>query len=658
MIFARGAAALFHATGKSATLRSESLTHIPYRSDIDGLRALAVIGVVFYHAFPSLMIGGFTGVDVFFVISGYLISGNIYKTLANGDFSFVEFYRRRIRRIFPSLAVVVLSCLVFGWFALYPTEYLQLGKHAALGAGFVSNIGFYNESGYFDVSAITKPLLHLWSLGVEEQFYIVWPLIVILLWRLGRGFAIWAVAIAVASFIASLTVIHTNQPAAFYLPQYRFWELAAGAIVAYVARNGWRAPPITAWLGVCVIAGSYALAPEGPSFPGYWAILPVLGACLVISSTSDGWLNQKVLGNRVAKFIGLVSFPFYLWHWPILSFAHIIIGGEPSWIIRAGAVAASFALACLTYYLVERPLRFSKSGFVTIGLVITMGCAALFGWMSISNDGFPRRGAVVKQNEINSLLVGPTWKYTKNDLCVSLYAPTFRYFCSQEKAAPPTVMLLGNSYANHLYGGLVENPRFDKQNILSYGSCQPDGVQTDCFTHEKIIEENPSIRYVILSSLYPRLDENGLPVDMITGQPVEDNGQSRYEDFLDKKISFLEKHAITIILFKSKPEINYDPRTCFPRPFAKALNDCKVSVADAQAQQQGMNKIIDRVVAKHPGVYVFDQNSFVCDSEVCNLIKDGLPLLRDKGHYNELGSRLIIDRFADWAKQHHIGIVD
>lgn len=658
MIFARGAAALFQANRKSAKLRSESLTHIPYRSDIDGLRAIAVIGVVLYHAFPSLIIGGFTGVDVFFVISGYLISGNIYKTLANDGFSFVEFYRRRVRRIFPSLAFVVISCMVFGWFALYPVEYSQLGKHAALGAGFISNIGFYNENGYFDVSAITKPLLHLWSLGVEEQFYIIWPLIVILLLRLGRFFVIGAIAIAAASFIASLTVIHTDQPAAFYLPQYRFWELAAGAIVAYVARNGWRAPTITAWFGVAFIAISYAFSPEGPAFPGYWAILPVLGACLVISSTPDGWMNQKVMGNRVAKFIGLVSFPLYLWHWPLISFAHIVIGGEPSWAIRAAAVAASFALACLTYFLIERPLRFSKSRYVTGGLLVAMVCSGLLGWLSFNNGGFPKREAVVKQDEINSLLVGPTWKYTKNDLCVSLYASTFRYFCSQENAVPPTVMLLGNSYANHLYGGLVENPHFNNQNILSYGSCQPDGVQTDCFTHEKIIEENPSIRYVILSSLYPRLDANGLPIDMITGQPVEDNGQSRYEEFLDKKISFLEKHAITIILFKSKPEIGYDPRTCFPRPFAKALNDCKVSVADARAQQEGMNKIIDSVVSKHPGVYVFDQNPFVCDSEVCNLIKDGLPLLRDKGHYNELGSRLIIDRFADWAKQNQIGIVD
>jgi peptidoglycan/LPS O-acetylase OafA/YrhL len=635
-----------------------SQPHVPYRGDIDGLRAIAVLGVVLYHAFPTLIIGGFTGVDVFFVISGYLISANIYKSAEAGRFSIVDFYRRRIRRIFPSLVLVMVACLGFGWFALFPNEYAQLGKQTALGTGFVSNIGFFRESGYFDVSSITKPLLHLWSLGVEEQFYIAWPFIVLLLWRFGRFFPMAALAIAVVSLFASLAVIHTNQPAAFYLPQYRFWELAAGAILAYAARNGWRAPTITAWLGVFVVAVSYAFSPDGPSFPGYWAILPVFGACLVILSTPEGWINQKVLGNRVARFIGLVSFPFYLWHWPLLSFANIVLGAELSWRIRVVAVAAAFALACLTYFFIERPLRFSKSRYVTVGLVIAITCTGLFGWLSFSNGGFLKRDTVVKQDEINSLLVGTTWKYTKNDLCVSLYASTFRYFCSQEKTAPPTVMLMGNSYANHLYGGLVENPRFNKQNILSYGSCQPDGVQTDCFTYEKIIEENPSIRYVIFSSLWPRLDQNGLPVDMITGEPVEDNGQSRYEEFLNKKIDFLEKHGITIILFKPKPEVIYEPRTCFSRPFAPASNECMVSVKDADDQQRGIIRIIDKVVARHPKVYVFEQNPLFCDEDSCSLIKDGLPLLRDFRHYSEFGSRLIIERFADWAKQHNIGIVD
>lgn len=543
-------------------------SHLAYRGDIDGLRAIAVLGVVLYHAFPTLIVGGFTGVDVFFVISGYLISANIYKTVASGSFSIIDFYHRRIRRIFPSLVLVMVVCLFFGWFALFPNEYAQLGKQAALGAGFVSNIGFFRESGYFDVSSITKPLLHLWSLGVEEQFYIVWPIAVVLLWRTGRFFGGFLILSIVVSLVASIMVIKTNQVAAFYLPFFRFWELAMGALLAYMSRNGWKAHSFCSWLGLALIVASYAFAKEGATFPGYWAVLPVFGAWLIIASTQQGWLNQKILACPAAKFFGLVSFPFYLWHWPVLSFANIALGEEPSLLVRIAAVVFCLLLASATYFFVEKPLRFSKKAYISVGLVLSMIGVGVFGWYAARTNGVPWRAAAIDQEALSKLMVGPTWKYTKNELCVSLYAPTFRYFCSQEEVGPPTVILIGNSYANHLYGGLVEDANLSRQNILSYGSCQPGGYQIDCDMQEQIVTENPSIKFAIINELWPRLGADGREQDMISGDSLKGGGDlaARYEEFLNAKIDFMNKHGVTTIIFKPKPEVMYEPRTCFPRP--------------------------------------------------------------------------------------------
>lgn len=610
-----------------------------------------MLGVVLYHAFPSLLPGGFIGVDVFFVISGYLISGNIYKEISNNRFSFVSFYRRRIRRIFPALLLVLASCLSFGWIGLYPTEYQQLGKHVAKGAGFVSNIGFFQESGYFDVSAISKPLLHLWSLGVEEQFYIIWPVAAIILWR--RAFLMGALLLATASFVSSILVISGDQPAAFYLPHLRFWELASGALLAYGARFCLFIPFIS-WLGLAFIAVGYALVPEGPNFPGYWALLPVVGAALVIAG------RNGVLATRPFIFIGLVSFPFYLWHWPLLSFSHIVLGAEPSALIRFGLVVVAFLLACLTYYFFEAPLRFSRNKIVTPGLIIAMFSIGAAGFSVFKNGGYPERKAAVAQQKVNKLLVGTTWKYTQNDLCTSLYPSTFRYFCSQEKSGPPTVILIGNSYANHLYGGLVEDNRFSKQNILSYGSCEPGGYEVDCVMQEKIVAENPSIKFAIINELWPRLNSQGKIIDMVTGGEPKNNTNTaqRYEDFLNKKIEFMNSHGVTTIIFQPKPEVMYEPSTCFARPFAPAANTCELSFDYVREQQVGIRDVINRVKSKHPEIFVFEQNPLFCNNAICSLNKDDLPLLRDNRHYNERGSLLIMGQFAEFAKENGIPIVD
>lgn len=365
------------------------LSHPNYRADIDGLRAVAVLAVIGFHAFPSLVRGGFVGVDIFFVISGFLISTIIFESLGRNSFSFAEFYSRRIKRIFPALLIVLFASWAFSEFALLPDEYSQLGKHIVGGAGFVSNYFFWRESGYFDEAAITKPLLHLWSLGVEEQFYLVWPLLVWLAWKKRRSLFFVILFIAAASFALNIDGVRHGDPGPFFFPQTRFWELMIGALLAcgaLDAKNRFATPKIRgslqnllSLLGAGFVAAGFLIIDKGQPFPGWSALLPTAGAALIILAGPRAWFNRVILSNGVLVWVGLISFPLYLWHWPILSFAQILLGGTPSVAARISAVAASLVLAWLTYQLIERPIRFGRLGSLKTAAVLLMLMALMAG---------------------------------------------------------------------------------------------------------------------------------------------------------------------------------------------------------------------------------------------------------------------------------------
>lgn len=395
---------------------SGHLVHPKYRPDIDGLRAVAVLSVVVYHAFPSLLKGGFIGVDIFFVISGFLISTIIFSSLERDSFSFYDFYSRRIRRIFPALLVVLISCYAFGWFALLADEYKQLGKHIAAGAGFVSNLVLWSESGYFDAAAETKPLLHLWSLGIEEQFYIVWPVLLWAAWKKKFNFFTISLVLFFVSFGLNLSKYRVDGVADFYSPQTRFWELLAGSLLAYVTHHNFLVlgrvkEKLDSWLGKVVyahppevkgqtfrdaqslfgallIALGLVLITKEKHFPGTWAILPVLGAVCIISAGSNSWFNRIFLSNRIMVWFGIISFPLYLWHWPLLSFARIIEGELPDRSFRISAVFLSIVLSWLTYKLIEHPLRFGKNNiFKVLVLSLAMTSVSLIGYLTFLKDG-------------------------------------------------------------------------------------------------------------------------------------------------------------------------------------------------------------------------------------------------------------------------------
>lgn len=307
----------------------------------------------------------------FFVISGYLITGNILGGIQSNSFSVVDFYRRRVRRIFPALLAVLLAVVVFGWFSLFPDEYGRLGKHTAYSAGFAANFSLLQESGYFDTDSVTKPLLHLWSLGVEEQYYLVWPFVVLVALRAEWGVAVVGAALLIGSFAYSIHALKVDASAAFYLPQSRFWELMIGSLLAIhlfnrtqleVGRKAARLFDFLSVAGLFFIFFGYTVIKEGGQFPGYLALLPTVGAALLINSGRDAYVNRALLTFRPLVWVGVISFPLYLWHWPLLSYAHILTGAPLSIETSCILVIISFLFAWLTHHFVEKPLRFGPNG--------------------------------------------------------------------------------------------------------------------------------------------------------------------------------------------------------------------------------------------------------------------------------------------------------
>ncbi len=333
-----------------------------YRPDIDGLRAIAVMLVVIFHAFPETMPGGFIGVDIFFVISGFLITGIIVRELDQERFSLLAFYNRRIRRIFPALIVVLCVTLVLGWLWMLPAAYAQLSSDVFASAAFFANIALLLQSGYFDIESARKPLLHLWSLGIEEQFYLFWPLMLMLVARL-RLSMLAAVSIAgLASFVLNVALIGSNPVATFYLPFTRAWELLAGAALACSwnqLSHSRTVSNLRAFVGILLIATAAGVLDTKSAFPGWWAVLPVGGAALLLSAPA-AWFCRSLLASPPLVWIGLISYPLYLWHWPLLVFFGIIKFAPLTLLERGLIVGLSFALAWLTYRLVEIRFRFGR----------------------------------------------------------------------------------------------------------------------------------------------------------------------------------------------------------------------------------------------------------------------------------------------------------
>ena len=437
---------------------------IKYRPDIDGLRAIAVLSVVVFHYFPAALPGGFVGVDIFFVISGYLITSIIKIEIINGSFSFIDFYKKRILRIFPALLLVLLFCLIYGYINLLPSEFKNLGKHIFSGSYFISNITLWIESGYFDTSSAYKPLLHLWSLGIEEQFYLVWPVILIICVRARKGAEVVSLSILIASLLYCICTMSDNDGLNYYSPLSRCWELMAGSLLSQVPTEFSSLKErkilceIGSFIGISLIFSSIIFINEEMMFPGYLAIFPVLGASLVIFSGSHTFINKNIMSFRPLVFIGLISYPLYLWHWPLYSFARLHQGENAGLKTLLILFSLSFVLATLTYLLIEKNVRRLKyKVFAAIALLVSVFTIGLFGGLKYLQTD------VINESEMSSIdrftSIDDVYDYfdykklMRFNVCHSVSIDTsLKNGCVSSNQNQ--IFLFGDSYAAALYSGL------------------------------------------------------------------------------------------------------------------------------------------------------------------------------------------------------------
>jgi peptidoglycan/LPS O-acetylase OafA/YrhL len=635
--------------------------YFKYRPDIDGLRAVAVLAVVIFHASPSILRGGFAGVDIFFVISGFLITGLILDSIRKNKFQFSDFYVRRIIRIFPALFLVVACTLAFGWFANYGAEFRELGKQSLSGILFYPNLVFLREAGYFDASSGLKPLLHLWSLGVEEQFYLFWPTALIFLWQRKLLFSV--VLIAGLSFALNLGLVSNHPDAAFYLPFSRFWEMLIGAALAVEAARESRREALKirglSELGFAMIVLSFFVIHPGRAFPGWWAILPTVGTALAIYGGPRAWINRAVLSHPIAVALGLVSYPLYLWHWPLLYFTNILGVGNPYGWARWVAVVIALVLAVGTYRLLEIPLRGLSFSLKRKTSVFFLAGGVLLSVLSFAAS-HSDNGRTVNA----SFTLGRNLSKMSEEACVLEEADRRKgSWCMSDRRAPSNAAVVGDSNANALYPGLLEYPAEGTRWTLlaKNGGCIPMlGVtQTqgtpqyaeDCRDFSAAVSRSllahEEIKLVLIVTKRPtfpfevRLEKSGSNIDL--------TGEETYRQGIENFVAPLLKAGKTVVLMVHNPDITPDPEFCLSRPLQIAAihPEPKCSIARASYDQDSalMRKVFQSLQAKMPKLFVFDPSDALCGETDCPVIKDGRSLYSYTTHLSDIGNASVAQEF-------------
>ncbi len=613
------------------------MTESSYRPDIDGLRAFAVLLVLAFHAFPGVLPGGFIGVDVFFAISGFLISNHILNDLGRSHFSLSRFYQRRIKRIFPALILVLLTCLLFGWFGLLADEYKMLGKHVFSASLFFINFTLWQEAGYFDVASQVKPLLHLWSLSIEEQFYLLWPLILVCSHR--RKATLWFVflTLIVCSFALNIYLLETASAGNFYSSGSRFWEILLGGLLAISSPKKAFANTFSI-VSLCLLAAGVYLSHPAQGFPGWVALFPTLGTVMFIAAGPHALFNRHLFSQRPLVGIGLISYPLYLWHWPLLSFAEIIESSVPSLSIRISALALSFILAWMTYELVEKPVRRSSSliAWVLCMLVALLGGA---GVIIYKFNGLPQRSSVAgqKNNFDKSYKQSCAAWSDKSDDSVDN--------CNGGSGSRnPPILLLGDSHANAfttVFDAMADRPKVDYRQLglgqcpllLGYGypRCRE-------FTEQILAKTvaDPSIKTVVLANRWALY----FSCESILGADKDCDG-SQFIAALDRTLKYLEDSGKRVVFVYSVPPAG-DPKRCITRPIRLTdRNFCNMPAETAFMFEGGYRKPIQEILQRYPLVKTFDPWPLMCDKEFCHAVDGDRLFYIDRVHLSKFGGERI-----------------
>ena len=647
-----------------------------YRPEIDGLRALAVIPVILFHAGFQAFSGGFVGVDVFFVISGYLITTIIASELEQGSFSLIKFYERRARRILPALFFVMLVCIPFAWAWLLPTDMRDFSQSLVAVGTFTSNILFWRETGYFDEAAELKPLLHTWSLSVEEQFYAVFPLLLLLFWRFGKRklIALLGFIFIVSLALAQWGVQNYPVPTYFLLPT-RFWELLIGSFVAFYLSKA-RSKNIDrfvcetgSWLGIVLMLYAFITFHQRMPFPGLSALIPTLGAALFIVFANQRTSVGQLFGNKILVWIGLISYSAYLWHQPLFAFARhrSLLYHYQNQILLLFLAVLSFVLAYLSWRFVERPFR-NKYNFTRLQIFRLALFGAIFfigfGLLGHLSNGFVqyRKNSKESINLVSRLAVNRGLRA----YCDIEYPETIN--CKTSDA--PEVLLWGDSYAMHLAQGLQASKPDIQLVEKTVSVCGPflgiapinakyvrSWAEKCIETNDKVfdfLQKSTSIKYVVLSSPLTQYVGVGAKVLQRNGEIV--SGEVVAVAAMIETVKRIKAIGKTPVLFSPPPRNGNDIGGCLKKSifFGKDKAFCDVLVTHSTQRYREVWSFL-REVEKHATVVWL--SDYLCSTSSCKASFDDVLIFRDAGHLSYEGSAYLgkqmnfYGRLEDAARQ-------
>lgn len=649
-----------------------------YRPDIDGLRAIAVLSVLLFHLDIGAVPGGYVGVDIFFVISGFLIGRGVATDLAAGRFSIATFYVHRIKRIFPALFAMLGAVVVLGWFLLLPGDYRSLGSSALATTLFAGNVFFARETGYFGINAAEAPLLHTWSLAVEEQYYIAFPLLMMGLWRWCGGrrqFAILLV-LALASFVASVVAVRTAPSTAFYFTPFRAWELLAGALLAVGALPDFKTKLLSSTAGIAALAIlcwpiiGFTAATE---FPGANALYPVIGAMLLIHSGGTASPVSRLLATPLPVFIGRISYSLYLWHWPLIVFWKYRHGATLQPLDQFGIAAMSIVVAFLSWRFIEQPARRIRdigrgTVFQTALATLALGCAV--GLLVRATGGFPSR---MKPQVIALDAATHSMAHLPRH-CTGSTPARHNALCplGARRDTPPTFLLWGDSHANALM------PAFDRAGvelglvgrIASYPACpallgvdrldQPPSHDCSAFNDAVLgaLRETPSVRTVFLVSRWGLCatgvrTEGGPPchlgLDRERSRPPEST-QLLFTQSLRATVATLTGMGKTVVLVGPTPEFHSNvPETLARAALFGAPPNLALSERDYVRRQRPVLRDFILLRDRY-AVRLIYPHRVLCSGGDCRTTAQGTPLYADDDHLSRTGSLLLTDLIHDALK--------
>jgi peptidoglycan/LPS O-acetylase OafA/YrhL len=622
-----------------------------HRPDVDGLRAIAVLSVILFHVDKDLLPGGFVGVDIFFVISGFLITRNILTGLSTGQFSLIEFYRRRVKRIAPPLLVVVAVTVLVANLLMLPENAEATAESAAWSLGSLANVYFWlhQDTGYFAAASSDSPLLHLWSLGVEEQYYFIWPLCLLLAYRARAAWRGWFVALAALGCIASYALgqlIFAQSPSfAYYMLPTRAGELLLGGLVAVGIVHGIErriphrlALPI-AIAGLLLVFGSFAFIKEDKVFPGVLAILPTLGgALLILAGYCRDNVVSRMLSTRPMVWIGLVSYSAYLWHWPLLSFlryGNVHVGPA----LGVGVVAVTLLLAWLTYRLLETPTRASEAPALQIFVRQFAAPACVIVALSLAAmraDGYGLRSPEYRERLAQ----------LRN---VTRPAYSYEYICQRHRVtradsedqrcvlgSGPSALLWGDSNAAHyvgMVGAFAQAGGFSFRNLAS-GSCPPVFADPALFVPARRVDGCRAAVEVARETI------SNYPVVLISGiwTAYEENSSQFLSAVFDTVRTIAAEGKLVIIIGQVPPATGYD-RRCREKTLAYPMLTCVALPVAPSAAVLGINARLRAFADNEQGVEYFDAVDYLCNKgRGCSVFDAGAPLYYDLHHLSVAGS--------------------